>query len=93
EELSKCEILVYREDLPVLSTDSYYWADLIGFDIKSEDGLSYGMLDSFIETGSNDVMVVIGSNDRKLIPFINNEVIKSVDLGSKVIIVDWDDEE
>ena len=93
EELSKCEILVYREDLPELSTDSYYWADLIGFNVKREDGLSYGMLDSFIETGSNDVMVVISSNDRKLIPFINNEVIKSVDLESEVIIVDWDDDE
>ena len=93
DELAKCEILVNREDMPELSSDSYYWTDLMGFDVKSENDLSYGLLDSFIETGSNDVMVVISSNDRKLIPFINNEVVKSVDLENKVIVVDWNDEE
>ena len=46
-----------------------------------------------METGSNDVMVVIGNSYRKLIPFINNEVVKSVDVENKVIIVDWNDEE
>ena len=93
DELAKCEILVNREDMPELSSDSYYWTDLMGFDVKSENDLSYGLLDSFIETGSNDVMVVISSNDRKLIPFINNDVVKSVDLENKVIVVDWNDEE
>jgi 16S rRNA processing protein RimM len=93
EELAKCEILVNREDLPEISSDSYYWTDLIGFEVKNEDNLNYGILDSFIETGSNDVMVVIDSNNRNLIPFINNEAVKSVDLKSKTIIVDWNDEE
>jgi hypothetical protein len=37
-------------------------------------------------------MVVIGmNNNRNLIPFINGEVIKSVDLEREIIIVDWDE--
>ena len=92
EEIADCEILINRNDLPEISSDSYYWADLIGFQIKKENGEVHGILDSFLETGSNDVMVVIGmNNNRNLIPFINGEVIKSVDLESKIIIVDWDE--
>tara|TARA_B100001540_G_scaffold198415_1_gene174784 strand:- start:165 stop:680 length:516 start_codon:yes stop_codon:yes gene_type:complete len=92
EEIADCEILINRNDLPEISSDSYYWADLIGFQIKKESGEVHGILDSFLETGSNDVMVVIGmKNNRNLIPFINGEVIKSVDLESKIIIVDWDE--
>ena len=79
--------------MPEITSESYYWADIIGFDVNSKDNINYGILDSFMETGSNDVMVVIGNSDRKLIPFINNEVVKSVDIENKVIIVDWNDEE
>lgn len=94
EEIADCEILINRNDLPEISSDSYYWADLIGFQVIREDSENMGVLDSFIETGSNDVMVVVGkNNNRNLIPFINEDVIKTVDLENKVIIVDWDETE
>ena len=71
-----------------------YWRDLIGFEVHNEDNLNLGILDSFFETGSNDVMIVIGSNkNRMLIPFINVEVVKKVDLKKKIISVDWNDGE
>jgi len=93
EAISKCEILINREELPEISSDSYYWTDLIGFEVKTEANESLGLLDSFFETGSNDVMVVVGeSNSRKLIPFINIDVVKNVDIKSKVIIVNWNEE-
>ena len=92
EDIAECEILINRDDLPEISSDSYYWADLIGFQIKREGGEDLGILDSFLETGSNDVMVVIGINkNRDLIPFINRDVVKTVDMEGKVIIVDWDE--
>ncbi len=92
EDIAECEILINRDDLPEISSDSYYWADLIGFQIKREGGEDLGILDSFLETGSNDVMVVIGINkSRNLIPFINRDVVKTVDMEGKVIIVDWDE--
>ena len=92
EEIAEREILINRDDLPEISSDSYYWADLIGFQVKRMDSENLGLVDSFFETGSNDVMVVIGkNNNRNLIPFINREVIKTVDLKSRVIIVDWNE--
>jgi len=92
EEIAECEILINRNDLPEISSDSYYWADLIGFQVIRGDSENIGVLDSFIETGSNDVMVVVGkNNNRNLIPFINRDVIKTVDMKGKVIIVDWNE--
>ena len=49
-----------------------------------------------METGSNDVMVIkanlkdaFGVRER-LVPFLDGQVIKKVDLSAKKIIVDWD---
>ena len=92
EEIADCEILINRNDLPEISSDSYYWADLIGFQVIRKDSENIGVLDSFLETGSNDVMVVVGkNNNRNLIPFINRDVIKTVDMKGKFIIVDWNE--
>jgi len=94
EAISKCEILIDREELPEISSDSYYWTDLLGFEVRTEANECIGLLDSFFETGSNDVMVIVGENNsRKLIPFINIDVVKNVDIESKVIIVNWNEEE
>ena len=92
EEIADCEILINRNHLPEISSDSYYWADLIGFQVIRKDSENIGVLDSFLETGSNDVMVVVGkNNNRNLIPFINRDVIKTVDMKGKFIIVDWNE--
>ncbi|MGH8398564.1 MAG: ribosome maturation factor RimM, partial [Gammaproteobacteria bacterium] len=48
-----------------------------------------GRVQSLIATGSNDVLVVQGERER-LIPFIRGQVIKNVDLATRVIRVDWD---
>ena len=94
EAVSNCEILIDREELPEISSDSYYWTDLLGFEVRTEVNECIGLLDSFFETGSNDVMVIVGENNsRKLIPFINIDVVKNVDIESKVIIVNWNEEE
>ena len=48
-----------------------------------------------METGANDVMVVTGPNKfRILVPYIPEQVIQSIDLESKTIVLDWhfDDE-
>ena len=84
--------------------DGRGWADHVGGQGRREEerlpgglgglegGEDLGILDSFLETGSNDVMVVIGINkSRNLIPFINRDVVKTVDMEGKVIIVDWDE--
>lgn len=86
----KCaRILVPRESFPQPPAGTYYWADLVGLEVVSETGTPLGKVRGLLETGANDVLDVRGDRDR-LIPFVMGEYVKSVDLGEKRLIVDWD---
>lgn len=82
-------IYVRREQLPQADPGSFYWADLIGLRVLNQDGADFGVVDSLMETGSNDVLVVQGERER-LIPFVLGQAIQSVDLDAGEIRVDWD---
>ena len=46
-----------------------------------------------METGANDVLVVRDKkpgNKERLVPFVMDKFVKSVDLENKTIHVDWD---
>jgi len=81
-------IAIEREQLPVLSTNEYYWTDLIGLSVINQDGVNFGVVDSLLETGSNDVLIVKGLRQR-LLPYTDNVIIK-IDLTQKIITVNWD---
>ena len=92
ESLKESKIQIFRLDLPELSEDTYYWEDLLGFNVFNQNNINLGLVDSFIETGSNDVLVI--RNEKKentLIPFLMNKTIKEVNLETKLIIVEWED--
>jgi 16S rRNA processing protein RimM len=62
--------------------------------IKFDNDL--GKVTELMETGSNDVLVVeanvkdaFGAKER-LIPFLEEQVIKNIDLTARTIEVDWD---
>ena len=88
--LTHSEIRVERQDLPA-SDDSFYWADLIGLQVTTKEGVSLGLVDSLMETGANDVLVVKGDRER-LVPWIEGDVVIDVDLAAGAIRVDWDPE-
>lgn len=72
--------------LPPLPQDEYYYYQLIGLDVVTEDGTTLGRLAEIIETGANDVYVVRGLAGEILIPAIE-EVVRAVDLdGGKLIV-------
>lgn len=87
--LINTDIAIRREQLPVLDSGEYYWADLQGCQVRTTMGVELGQVDSLFETGANDVMVVKGDRER-LIPFLTGQAIVSVDLEARLIIVDWD---
>ncbi len=97
EHLKDCEIAIQRTQLPAAKPGEYYWIDLIGLQVINQQGIVLGVVDHLMETGANDVLVVreekqgtkLGGKER-LIPFVLNEFIKSVDLDDKTIRVDWD---
>lgn len=89
EALVGCAIAIPREQLQPLREGEYYWTDLKGMDVVTTGGFSFGKVDSLFETGSNDVMVVRGERER-LVPWIMGDVIKSVSLEERRILVEWD---
>jgi 16S rRNA processing protein RimM len=88
-ELVGAEVAVSRGQLPPVSPGEYYWDDLTGMDVVNRDGMSLGRVDHLFATGANDVMVVKGERER-LIPFLMDQVVITVDFERGVISVDWD---
>ncbi len=87
--LSGLDIFVARSQLPDPGEHRYYWADLIGLKVVSEDGEVLGTIEEMMATGANDVMVVEGSRQR-LIPFVRGQTVLKVDLDSAEVKVRWD---
>ena len=84
-------IEVPRSALPATRPGEYYWADLVGLEVRTLDGVDLGRVEQLFETGSNDVIVVQGERER-LIPYIWDQVVREVDLDAGTMLVDWDPE-
>ena len=91
ESLMGWDIFINSEQLPKTAKDEYYWSDLIGLTVETIDGVQFGVVDSLLETGANDVLIVQGERER-VIPFLQGQTIISVDLDAGKITVDWDPE-
>ena len=55
------------------------------------NGVYLGHVDSIVETGAHDVLLVKDKvqNTQRLIPFVMGETVKEVSLINSVIRVDW----
>lgn len=89
-ELMGAEILIRKQQLPKASDGEYYWADLIGLEVRNQEGCKLGKVDYLLETGANDVLVVVDGDVERLIPFLQQSTILKIDLDDGLIIVDWD---
>lgn len=88
--LMGAEILIRRQQLPKPKAGEYYWADLVGLEVVTESGVNLGKVDHLLETGANDVLVVIDDEIERLIPFLQKQTVLKIDLDSREMIVDWD---
>jgi 16S rRNA processing protein RimM len=59
--------------------------------VVTTQGVELGRIERLLETGANDVLVVRGDRER-LIPYLQPEVVTSIDLEAGVLQVDWDPE-
>ena len=72
-----------QEKLP---EGEYYWRDIIGLDVYSEDDKYIGKIESVFPTGSNDVYVCKHADREILLPAIA-DVIRKIDINNRVMIV------
>jgi 16S rRNA processing protein RimM len=82
------DVYIDKDQLPELKEGKYYWHELIGFKVINKNQENLGVVDYFVETGANDVLVVRGKKEH-WIPYIEPFLI-SIDSQNKEILVEWD---
>lgn len=84
-------LAVPREEFPVLEGEEFYWSDLEGLSVYDQNETLLGVVAYLMETGANDVMIVKSPEQCDiLIPYVYGEIVLSVDLPQKKIVVDWE---
>ena len=84
------ELYLKLSQLPVPDEGEYYWRDIIGLAVYTDQGLELGTVVDIFETGSSDIYVVRGASKEYLIPAIA-DVITLIDVpGKKMIITPLD---
>lgn len=74
------ELFVPREKAVRLRKDEYFVADLIGLTVLDEDGTEIGSLTDVLETGANDVYVILLKDGRELLLPAIRQCVLQVDL-------------
>jgi 16S rRNA processing protein RimM len=80
-------ILVEREQLPPAQGREHYRDDLVGFEARNVEGALLGVVDHFVDTPGNAVMVIKGAREH-WVP-VTTQHLRSVDVGARSLIVDW----
>ena len=80
EKYRRCPLLVTREDAVKLEENEYFIADMIGMEVFTEDGSSFGILKDVIETGANDVYEVEMADGKSLLLPAIKQCILNVDV-------------
>ncbi|GAC1403767.1 MAG: ribosome maturation factor RimM [Chloroflexota bacterium] len=81
-----CDVTVPGARAFSLPTGHYYYGDLIGIEVSSEDGQRLGHVTDVLRTGSNDVYVVGQGQREVLIPGIKDAVV-DLDLKNRRLTV------
>ncbi|WP_110112855.1 ribosome maturation factor RimM [Bacillus sp. CGMCC 1.16541] len=82
----KNHLLKVREDqLGELNEGEFYFHEIIGCQVVTEDGEEIGKVKEILTPGANDVWVIQRKGKKEaLIPYIN-EIVQSVDIPNQVI--------
>lgn len=76
EALSGFEVFVYKSAVPEAGEGEYYYADLVGMEVFTEEGKLVGRVDNVFSTGGNDVFETSGPFGEVLIPAIESVIIR-----------------
>lgn len=85
------ELAIAKTQIKPAGKDEYYWSDLIGMSVVNVQDEQLGHVESLLENGAHDVLVVVNKDKtERLIPFVLDDIVELVDLDNKVIRVDWE---
>lgn len=82
EKLKGQDLLVERKHARTLEEDEYFICDLIGMKVYENDIL-LGSITDVLETGSNDVYIIKGENNKEILLPALKSVVEKVDIENK----------
>lgn len=93
--LTGAELAIANTELPQLDSGEFYWHQLQGLQVVNQHGQRFGRVSHLLETGANDVLVVVPDGEsiderERLIPYIVDTVISEVDLQKETLRVEWE---
>lgn len=80
-------LCVPQSEVPAAQEGEYFHYQLIGLRVRTVEGEDLGELAEILETGSNDVYVVIGVDGEILVPALSR-VVREIDVAGGLMIVD-----
>lgn len=80
------EIFIERGDLPKLEKGEYYWIDILGLEVVTEEGKRIGRIKEIFSTKAHDLYLIEIKGKEIFLP-ATEEVIREVDLQKGVIKV------
>ena len=82
------EVAVPRAALPKGQANEFYCSDLIGCEVTNLQGEKLGILQNFVETPAQTLMVVRGAKEH-WVPAAPKHL-RKVDLKARTVLVDWE---
>lgn len=80
------EVLVPKSQMPALASDEFYWREMVGLQVMTDQGQDLGEVTSLIATGGHDILVVTGRGHEYLIPVLK-EIIVRQDTEAGILVV------
>jgi 16S rRNA processing protein RimM len=77
---------ILRKEYPELKNGEFFYDQIIGLSVYTEDGEKIGKITDILNTGSNDVYIVEKNKKEHLIPAIK-DVIRDIDIKKGRIII------
>lgn len=74
-------------EVPTAEEGEYFHYQLIGLKVRTTEGEDLGELAEILETGSNDVYVVVGPDGDVLVPALS-KVVTEIDIDGGLMVVD-----
>lgn len=87
EALRGADVFIHEQDAVPLAEDEYFLHELIGMAVVADTGEQLGTVREVLETGANEVLVVVRPGRREiLIPMIR-DVLQTFDRSEKRLVV------
>ncbi len=81
EQLIGAGVLLDRKLLPKAQKNEYYWFELQGLTVKTENGQMLGKVTNIFSNGAQDIMVVGNKKQEFLIPILDSIILQQNEEG------------